>query len=108
MTKSSLDQPIRLDLNNPVFQRQLFKLDQNEQRSILNTLRKLTAMTWPQIYSDNGLKWELILSQKGPGDNKIYSFRISKGFGGVAYREGLWLRLLSLPLCCINNMANVR
>jgi len=53
-------------------------------------------MTWQQVYSDNGLKWELILSQRGPGDNKLYSFRISKGFRRVAYRDGSWLRLLSL------------
>ena len=96
MIKSRPNQPIRLDLNSPVFQRQLFNLAQNDQRSILNTLRKLTAMTWPQIYSDNGLKWELILSQKGPGDNRLYTFRISRGFRGVGYRDGLWLRLLSL------------
>jgi hypothetical protein len=85
-----------LDLNSPVFQRELFNLTKNDQRRILNTLRKLVAMTWQQVYSDNGLKWELILSQRGPGDNKLYSFRISKGFRGVAYRDGSWLRLLSL------------
>ena len=90
------NQPIHLDLNNPVFQRQLFNLTKNDQRSILNTLRKLAAMTWQQVYSDNGLKWELILSQRGPGDNKLYSFRISRGFRVVAYRDGSWLRLLSL------------
>ena len=85
-----------LDLNNPVFQRQLFNLTKRDQRNILNTLRKLAKMTWQQVYSDFGLKWEVILSQKGPGDNKLYSFRISKGFRGVTYREGAWLRLLSL------------
>ena len=90
------NQPIRLDLNNPVFQRQLFNLTKSDQRSILNTLRKLAAMTWQQIYSDSGLKWELILSQRGPGENKLYSFRISKMFRAVAYRDVSWLRLLSL------------
>lgn len=96
MTRPRPNQPISLDLNNPVFQRKLFNLTKNDQRRILNTLRKLVAMTWQQVYSDNGLKWELILSQRGPGDNKLYSFRISKGFRGVAYRDGSWLRLLSL------------
>jgi len=89
-------QNIRLDLNNPVFQRQLFNLTKRDKRNILNTLRKLANMTWPQVYSDYGLKWEIILSQKGPGDNKLYSFRIGMGFRGVAYRDGSWLRLLSL------------
>ena len=96
MTRPRHNQPISLDLNSPVFQRELFNLTKNDQRRILNTLRKLVAMTWQQVYSDNGLKWELILSQRGPGDNKLYSFRISKGFRGVAYRDGSWLRLLSL------------
>ncbi len=90
------NQSVRLDLNNPVFQRQLFNLSKSEQHNTLNTLRKLADMTWHQVYSDNGLKWELILSQKGPGGSKLYSFRIGKGFRGVAYRDSSWLRLLSL------------
>ena len=89
-------QRIRLDLINPVFQRQLFNLTKSNQHNIINTLRKLSNMTWQQIYSDYGLKWEAILSKKGPGGKKLYSFRIGKGFRGVAYRDGLWLRLLSL------------
>ena len=108
-------QPVRLDLNNPVFQRQLFKLSKSEQplgpepveslqverleaegRNILNTLRKLANMTWQQVYIDHGIKWEAILSKKGPGGEKLYSFRIGSGFRGVAYRDGLWLRILSL------------
>jgi hypothetical protein len=89
-------QTVRLDLNNPVFQRRLFNLTKSDQRNILNTLRKLANMTWQQVYSDYGLKWEVILSQKGPSGKKLYSFRIVKGFWGIAYRDGLWLRLLSL------------
>jgi len=89
-------QHIRLDLNNPVFQQQLLDLSGNDQHKALNTLRKLAKMTWQQVYADHGLKWEIILSQKGPGGNNMYSFRISKGFRGITYRDGSWLRLLSL------------
>ena len=96
MMNQKTHQHIRLDLNNPVFQSRLFNLTKNDQRNILNTLRKLANMTWQQVYLDYGLKWEVILSQKGPSGNKLYSFRINKGFRGVAYRDGLWLRLLSL------------
>ena len=88
--------PVRLDLNNRVFQRQLFNLPKIEQHNILNILRKLATMTWQQVYADHGLKWEAILSKKGPGGKKLYSFRIAKGFRGVGYHEGSWLRLLSL------------
>ena len=91
-------QPVRLDLNSPVFQRQLFNLPKIEQHNILNTLRKLATMIWQQVYVDHGLKWEAILSKKGPGGKKLYTFRIGKGFRGVAYRDGSWLRLLSLHL----------
>ena len=77
-------QHIRLDLNNPVFQRLLFNLSKSDQHNTLNTLRKLANMKWQQVYSDYGLKWEVILSQKGPGGNKLYSFRIGKGFRSAA------------------------
>ena len=89
-------QKVRRDLNNLVFQRQLFNLPKADQRNVLNTLRKLVNLTWQQVYSDHGLKWEAILSKKGPGGNRLYSFRIGKGFRGVVYRDGSWLRLLSL------------
>lgn len=87
---------LRLDLNNPVFQRLLFNLPKNEQHKVLNTLRKLANMTWEQVYADGGLKWEAILSKKGPGGKKLYTLRIGKGFRGVAYRDASWLRMLSL------------
>jgi len=96
MMSRETHQNIRLDLNNPVFQRQLFNLSKSDQHNTLNTLRKLASMSWQQVYSDYGLKWEVILSQKGPGGNKLYSFRIGKAFRGIAYRDGSWLRLLSL------------
>ena len=87
---------VRLDLNNPVFQRQLFNLPKIDQRNVLNTLRKLSNMAWPRVYIDQGLKWEALLSRKGPGGSKLYSLRIGKGFRAIACREGLWMRILSL------------
>jgi hypothetical protein len=50
------NQTVRLDLNNPVFQRQLFNLSKTEQRKTLNTFRKLANLMWQQIYADHGLK----------------------------------------------------
>jgi hypothetical protein len=50
------NQTVRLDLNNPVFQRQLFNLSKTEQRNTLNTFRKLANLTWQQVYADHGLK----------------------------------------------------
>jgi hypothetical protein len=90
------EQKVRLDFNNPVFQRQLLNLGKQHQKEVLGTLRKLFNMTWSQVYYDKGLKWEAVVSRKGPHGNRIYSFRISKGFRGIAYREDSWMRLLSL------------
>ena len=55
--KSDVSECARLDMNNPVFQRQLFTLQKTEQLGVLNTLRKIFAMTWQQIYEDSGLQW---------------------------------------------------
>ena len=54
-SKQKESESVRLDLNNPVFQRQLFALEKNEQLSVLNTLRKVASMTWQQIYQYSGL-----------------------------------------------------
>ena len=94
---TSEPEQVRLDLNNPVFQRQLFALQKPQQLGVLATLRKLADLRWPQVYQDRGLKWELIYSRSGPDGRRLYSLRISQEFRAVAYRdEGGWLRLQSL------------
>lgn len=87
---------VRLDLNNSVFQRNLFNLSKEQQRVVLTTLGKLLEMTWDQIYRDSGLKWELIASRTGERGEKLYSLRMGKGFRAVAFREGDLLRFVSL------------
>ncbi len=87
---------LQLDLNNPGFQDELFALSKDEQRSVLDTLRKLSKMTWEELYRDAGLKWEAIVSKIGPGGGRLYSLRIGKGFRAVAFRQDDWLRFLSL------------
>lgn len=87
---------VRLDLNSPVFLRNLFDLSKEQQRQVLTTLRKLFEMTWDQVYTDAGLNWEAIVSQVGPDGGRLYSLRMGKGFRAVAYRKDDWLRILSL------------
>lgn len=90
------DMQIRLDLNSPVFQRNLFELEKAEQIAVIHTLRKIDCMNWNQLYNDRGLKWELIYSHMGPKGERLYSFRIGLKSRALAYREGEWLRILSL------------
>ena len=61
-----MSQALKLDLNNPVFQKQLFDLAKEKQLSVFKTLRNLSNMTWNQVYQDQGLKWELVYSCTGP------------------------------------------
>lgn len=87
---------VKLDLNNPVFQRHLFALPAEGQRAVLTTLRKLSQMTWEQVYRDSGLRWEAILSREGPRGGRLHSLRMGRGFRAIATRDGDWMRLLSL------------
>ena len=68
-----MSQALKLDLNNPVFQKQLFDLAKEKQLSVLKTLRKLSNMAWNQVYQDQGLKWELVYSRSGPHNKRLYT-----------------------------------
>lgn len=87
---------VKLDLNNPVFQKHLFGLQKKEQSAVLGTLRKISQMTWQQVYEDNGLKWEVVSSRVGPHGARLYTIRLGKAFRAIAYREKAWMRILSL------------
>lgn len=87
---------IRLDLNDEEFQEDLFQLPKQQLVSVLGTLRKLSQMSWEQVYRDPGLKWELIRTRADSREKRLYSFRIGKGFRAVARRDGEWLKMLSL------------
>ena len=87
---------IRLDLNNPEFQAQLLELNKQEAWAVLKTLRLLQRMSLEQIQVSKGLHWELIQSKQGASGERLYSLRISRTCRAVAFREGDWLRLLSL------------
>ena len=93
---TAANRAVRLDLNSPVFQRQLFNLEKQQQTTVLGALRKLAAMTWDQVYVDPGLHWEAIMSRPGIGGGRLYSLRLGRGFRAVAHRDDTWLRLLTL------------
>ena len=87
---------IRLDLNNPAFQADLFDLGKNEAWAVLKTLRLLQKMSWEQVQTSKGLRWELIQTKQGPNGQRLYSIRISRSCRGIAWRDGSWMRFLSL------------
>lgn len=97
MTRTEPDALVRLDINNPVFQENLLTLQKSERHSALDTLNKLRQMTWNQVYRDNGVKWEKIVSIKPPtGIDAIYSLRITQARRATAYRDGEFIRFLTI------------
>jgi hypothetical protein len=89
---------IKIDMNNPSFQHDLFALEKNEQLALIKTLKKIRQLTWPMLYADKGLKWEVILSKQTKTGERLYSFRFSQKYRATALREGQFLRLLTLHI----------
>lgn len=90
-------QKVKLDLNNPVFRENLFTLQKAERHAAVDTLNKLRKLTWADVYRDNGLKWEKIVSVRPPdGIDAIYSLRITKARRATAYREGEFIWILTI------------
>jgi len=87
---------IKIDLNNPEFQKDMFGLEKNELSALIKTLKKIRQLTWPELYSDRGLKWEVISSKQTNAGDRIYTFRFSKKYRATALREMEFIRLLSL------------
>ena len=87
---------IQLDLNNPEFQANLLAMHKPDAWAVLQSLRLLQAVRWEQLQASTGLRWELIQSRRGPCGEQLYSLRLSRNCRAVAWRDGLWLRLLSL------------
>ena len=97
MAKVDPDALVRLDLNNPVFQENLLSLQKPERHAALDTLNKIRQLTWNQLYRDSGLKWEKVISAKPPaGVTAIYSLRITQSRRTTAFRDGNFIRLLTI------------
>ena len=62
----------------------------------LSSVTKIHKLTWPDLYSDHGLKWEAISSKKTKSGERIYTFQFSQKYRAVALRRDNFLRLLTL------------
>ncbi len=57
---------VAVDLNNAEFLDSLLSLDKDERNRVLNTIAKVLKLTWAQVYTDPGLKWERSKSRRFP------------------------------------------
>lgn len=97
MASSPQGKAVKLDLNNPEFQRNLLDLDKAERSRVLDTLKKLLKLSWEQVYRDPGLKWEKITSVRPPpGIEALYSLRITQSRRATAIRQGEFMRFLTV------------
>jgi hypothetical protein len=87
---------IRLDLNSPAFQDVFFRLEAAELKQVVAGLRRLADLDWSTAYRHPGLRWEAIDHLKAPNGAKVHSLRLSQKVRAMAYRDGDFLRLLSL------------
>ncbi|MCL6650377.1 MAG: hypothetical protein K6U89_18925 [Chloroflexi bacterium] len=84
---------VRLDLNSPEFQDVLFRFESAELKQVVASLRRLD---WNTLYQQTGFRWEAIEHLKAPNGARVYSLRLSQKVRAVAYRDGDFLRLISL------------
>jgi hypothetical protein len=84
---------VRLDLNSPEFQNVLFRLESAELKPVVASLRRLD---WNTLYQQTGFRWEAIEHLTAPNGARVYSLGLSQKVRAVAYRDGDFLRLISL------------
>jgi hypothetical protein len=87
---------VRLDLNSPAFQDVFFRLELAELKQVVTSLARLRELDWNNLYRHPGYRWEAIEHLKAPNGAKVYSLRLSQKLRAVAYRDGNFLRLISL------------
>ncbi|MDA4132947.1 MAG: hypothetical protein OK454_07465 [Thaumarchaeota archaeon] len=87
-----------LDLNNPVFLDDFLTLDRSELARVVKALKKIRSMDWDTFVKHRGSRWEEIGHIAAPNGNPAHSLRLSQKYRALAYREGDYLRVLSLHL----------
>ena len=87
---------IRLDLNSPEFQDVFFRLELHELKQVVASLARLRELDWNDLYRHRGYRWEALQHLKAPSGAKVYSLRLSQKVRAIAFREGDFLRLISL------------
>ena len=87
---------VRLDLNSPEFQDVFFRVELAELKQVVAALRRLRQLDWNAVYRHTGFRSEALEHLNAPDGAKVYSLRLSQKVRAVAYRDGDFLRLISL------------
>ena len=87
---------VRLDLNGPEFQDVFFRLELSELKQVAGSLRCLCELDWNTVYRHPGFSWEAIQHIRTPNGATAHSLRLSEKIHAIAYRDGDFLRIISL------------
>lgn len=87
---------VKLDLNSPEFQDVFFRLQLSELKQVVGSLRRLRELDWNTVYRHPGFKWEAIRHIRPPNGATAYSLRLSEKVRAIAFRDGDFLRFISL------------
>ena len=74
---------MKIDLNFPPFQQDLFSLDKTKLSIFVQSVKKINKMDLRQVQQSSGLNLEKIQNIKTPNGKTLYSIRMSKSFKAV-------------------------
>lgn len=96
MAKKPTDR-VRLDLSSPAFLEVFLRLDSADLAHVAGSLDRIRRLDWSNVYASKGLHWEAIDHLKAPdGKTTVYSVRLSQKIRALAFREGEFMRFISL------------
>lgn len=87
---------VRLDLNSPEFQDVFLGLPRDDLKQVAASLRRWRDLEWNVLYRHTGFRSESLEHLKAPNGAKVYSLHLSQRIRAVAFRDGEFLRLISL------------
>ena len=87
---------LELDLNSPEFLEVFLSLRGSELEQVTKGLEQLLKLDWQTVYTSKGLNWEAVNHIAAPNGGKVYSIRFSKKVRALAYRDGNFMRFISL------------
>ena len=87
---------MKIDLNFPPFQQDLFSLDKTQLTAFVKSVKIINKMDLRQVQQSSGLNLEKIKNLKTSNGKTLYSIRMSKSFRAVICIEDDFIRLISL------------
>jgi hypothetical protein len=87
---------MKIDLNFPPFQQDLFSLDKTQLTAFVKSVKKINKMDLRQVRQSSGLNLEKIKNLKTSNGKTLYSIRMTKSFRAVICIEDDFIRFISL------------